>query len=1142
MEVIIVTLFKNENIMMEKIFIIISLFLIVSSAIAQERDIGITLSGKELIETEPRKMVNTTFLVTNNSSVKQEFTSYVRLPKGWNLLIENLPFEIEANKSDVRIVSFLVPREAMAGKYEVTYQVRARNSSASSYCTLYVVVLPITSIQVNFLKAPEYTIAGNTYQALFSVANESNTKKSIIIEVNSSDNQLFTVDAEKLELASGESKTVTVTVNTDEKLRTPIRHQIDLNAQAADEKNEKIQAMSSVDIIPRISGDGELYYRIPAQITVSSYLSQKENENNYGFQGEFSGGGALNEAKDKNVSFLFRGPNSRNKSAFGEYDEYRFNLWAKNYKLGVGDNFYSLSPLTENYSYGRGAVGELGIDKVKFGAYYQQSRWFTPEQKSMAGYVNYNTSDKYKLSINYLRETDVSDFELKKKGISDFGIASLYGIFKLIKDTNIELECASGNADYAYLMKLYGYNSRISYFAQLLHAGPDYPGYYRDKDSITANVAVPIIKKLRLNAGFQQGKYNLDLDPTLFSAYLERFYRSGLNYNFLAGTSLSLDFTKHESRDRFPQPSINYDETTYRAEVGQQFKKINLDASAEFGQSKDNLTGKTARLELYNFFVYFMPTIKQSYNAYVNYRKNVDFIEKERDSVIAGIDTSFHIGEKTYFKTSIRTKEYRYIDHNYRVSNIDLRLIQTLWSKHKIMARGRYTTSGKQNASEFMVEYTVPLKLPVSRKKNIGVVKGHIYNEESKAPVQDVILVLGKSTAVTDKNGNFEFPSLKAGNYKLYINQSSIAVGFAVVQPTPIDIVVTKEKEFSIEIGVSRSATVYGKIMVYDFDNADRKGYLKTLQNGDGEIVQSRGSTNTLLELINDKGMLRQVTDRDGTFSFEGLHPGKWTLKINDGDLPENHYIDKNTYEYHLKPGEKTEVSIKVLPRIRHMRMLEEGGKVNIDSATQQKAVISKKVVAKPEENKNIDKGIPIEAAITKKTENTVKDIADSGVGKYMDNQAKEMQKEITGAKVDVVGQGEESKINLTFDSGFLFDKSKADLNLYTIINLNKFAGIIQKYPNTNILVEGHTDSTGADDLNMELSKKRANAIVNYLIQQKVDSNRMTVRWYGKTKPIANNETEEGRQQNRRVEITITPNDKMKQDSAIDSKSFGSMK
>ncbi|MCG3121199.1 MAG: putative lipoprotein YiaD [bacterium] len=145
-------------------------------------------------------------------------------------------------------------------------------------------------------------------------------------------------------------------------------------------------------------------------------------------------------------------------------------------------------------------------------------------------------------------------------------------------------------------------------------------------------------------------------------------------------------------------------------------------------------------------------------------------------------------------------------------------------------------------------------------------------------------------------------------------------------------------------------------------------------------------------------------------------------------------------------------------------------------------------------------------------------------IGNYMDKQAAEMQRDLAGAKVERVGEG----IKVTFDSGILFDVDKATLKPASMENLKKLAAILQKYPDTNILLEGHTDNTGSDEHNLELSRLRAQAVANYLATLQVSSSRFSIMGYGETQPIAANETVEGRQANRRVDLAVMANDKLK--------------
>jgi len=145
-------------------------------------------------------------------------------------------------------------------------------------------------------------------------------------------------------------------------------------------------------------------------------------------------------------------------------------------------------------------------------------------------------------------------------------------------------------------------------------------------------------------------------------------------------------------------------------------------------------------------------------------------------------------------------------------------------------------------------------------------------------------------------------------------------------------------------------------------------------------------------------------------------------------------------------------------------------------------------------------------------------------IGHDMDKQAKEIQTQIPGAKVERVGEG----IKVEFNEKILFAFSKSDLSDSAKMNLDNLATILKNNPNTNIEIQGHTDSRGTEEYNMGLSLRRANTVRDYLISQGIDGSRMTVKGYGETAPAYSNDTPEGMAQNRRVEFLITANDQMK--------------
>jgi len=145
-------------------------------------------------------------------------------------------------------------------------------------------------------------------------------------------------------------------------------------------------------------------------------------------------------------------------------------------------------------------------------------------------------------------------------------------------------------------------------------------------------------------------------------------------------------------------------------------------------------------------------------------------------------------------------------------------------------------------------------------------------------------------------------------------------------------------------------------------------------------------------------------------------------------------------------------------------------------------------------------------------------------IGNYMDKQAAEIRKDMRNATVERVGEG----ILITFDSGLLFDVDSYQIKSATRDNLNQLAATLQKYDDTEILIEGHTDNTGSDEHNQKLSENRAKAVSNHLARQGVLPSRLNPVGYGENQPVEDNATASGKQANRRVEVAIYANKKLK--------------
>lgn len=143
-----------------------------------------------------------------------------------------------------------------------------------------------------------------------------------------------------------------------------------------------------------------------------------------------------------------------------------------------------------------------------------------------------------------------------------------------------------------------------------------------------------------------------------------------------------------------------------------------------------------------------------------------------------------------------------------------------------------------------------------------------------------------------------------------------------------------------------------------------------------------------------------------------------------------------------------------------------------------------------------------------------------AGVGYYMERQARQLEQQMAGTGVTVKPNAN-GNIDLVMPGNITFSFDNATLSTSFMPTLDKLASTMNEYNQNTITIAGHTDSVGNPSYNMNLSRERANSVRNYLVNRGVSSNRINVAAYGQTRPISDNNSEYGRQQNRRVEVTV---------------------
>ncbi|MBW1671548.1 MAG: hypothetical protein JRJ40_09145, partial [Deltaproteobacteria bacterium] len=878
----------------------------------------VRLATPRIVEIKPGRIVSGSFVVSNHTEHEQEFFEDLHIPAGWQAIIPSgVPFTLESQDEEVRIVSFFVPLSHPAGNYEISYSVKSQRDYGITDTDMFsVVVLPVVRLEMLVEDKPESVIAGETYVAAIRLVNKGNSEVKIKLDARGVPDCPVNIVPSEMILGGGKFQDLHLTVKTDKKLNKAITHILKIRAytEGPEEDLFSVEKAISTKIIPRVTGEFDPYHRLPALIRLIGVME----EGKQGVQFEFSGSGTLDEEGKKKIGFLVRGPDIQDKSIWGTRDEYLFSYSYTFLETHFGDRSYSLSPLTERYRYGRGMEVNVRPDRLKAGALYLQTRWETPETEELGTYVAYQFTDTFSIKGNFLYKSRDPTFST---GRYDDKIYSIEAKIEPNETMDLELEYGLSssdreekNSDYAYRIALDGQlANQARYTFEKIHAEPTYFGYYNDSDYMSGMITFPIYHNLRGNFSYRSYKNNLDRDPTdKDTANRQRSYRPGIWYSFPFGAELSMEYEDFCREDHLLPADFNLREKIWIWGLRQTFRDFTVQSYIERGKVEDRLSHSNSdNLERYSVYASFRPSVRQRYSLYTIIGQNRYSVSLERTKTVSASaawkikDVDIDVTYQRYTSDSVAEKVQE---------NILSHINYVLPNGHFITFTGRWF-KGNSEESSCCLMYTIPLGIPVSKKKSIGVLRGRVYDEESqeRSPYKNVILMADGATAVTDQNGEFIFPALKPGVYYLTLEKSSIGLHRVTCEKLPIQVEVRSGGTTQVDIPIVTSCKISGRIT------------LLALNNGKGALKEAGGLSNAILEITDGKEVLRRLSNKNGVFSFEEIRPGKWTLNVDVDTLPANHYLKTQGVQVELRLGEEKEVNLKVMPRTRTIQIIDEG-------------------------------------------------------------------------------------------------------------------------------------------------------------------------------------------------------------------------
>jgi len=882
-------------------------------------------------ETLPGKILTVSFKVTNNSPSPLKLEPTPVLPVGWRAFRRESQIELAPGGVDIRLVSFSIPAETPAGQYEVRYVVKdVAPPNVAKEASITVVVTAVRELELKRLESPRYILAGERYTSIFLITNKGNVAGRIRLNAKSSGNFAVRLDSSFVDLRPSESRQVVVTVQTDANVIQRTQDVLLILASRDPDPQETARGTSSVEIIPRVSGVEERFFQYPLQVN----LRAAGEGGAKGAQVEIAGTGSLGEGRRDRLDLLIRTPDIQARSILGQRDEYRINYKSESYEVYAGDKNYTLTPLTEFNRYGFGAGGRATISRFTIGGFYNETRFLFPLQKEQAGWLSYRVAERSDVGLNYIRKLDSTKSD----------IVTLRSLLQPFKNEEVDLEYGrssmENSSSEAYAARVTGREQWISYEARYVRAGSKYTGYYRDLNFKTASLTLMPWSDFRVEGYYRDEERNLARDTSLFVAPRDRYYQVGAGYSDLLAVYYRLD----RQDDLLPNPTYSREEELVELRTGHNFANFGFVANADLGTAREKLLNKNYPFQRYTVSTSFRPASSQNYSISVDYSKEQSIYTDERLNRLAGsLSASIFLAAKTQLlftaygsRTPDSTQQTYYL--------LDLTLEHTFPWGHKLTLRGRQSEfmpsfSGKDAA--YLLEYSIPIGIPLARITSSGELHGEVIDVETQKGLPNVLVYANGVTAVTDRQGEFLFPSLRPEKYYVQLDMANVGLNRVSSQPMPREVTIRGGEAARLDIGVIRAATISGTVLIYGTKDSLRVDTTRA------PFVELGGHANVVLELSNAVEAQRRISDNRGRFSFSGIRPGQWTLRVIEGNLPTNYYLERETLDVDLSPGDEQDVTIKVLPRRRRIQIVG-GGKVLVETKPAERKAPEPKQVEPP--------------------------------------------------------------------------------------------------------------------------------------------------------------------------------------------------
>ncbi len=899
---------RHHPVRADRIFFIRSLVTtaLVAGCLNAQQFVDVRSALKENLMGNPGSVLAIGLRVMNLSQTAASYKPVMKLPAGWRMVTRDFSFNLAPGAGDVRLISFSIPVDARSRQYDIVYSVTDA-AGHEGRITLPVIVLPVIDLSLEVVDAPRFVVAGGSFSTTFVLTNNGNAPTPIRLRYRSSSGFPIALDSAIRSLGARDSRQVVLTVSTDAK-SVHVSHTLEVDAISARDTTRRVRASSVVQVVPSPTRAEDAYYTFP----VTARAREVGQGRLFGPQLEAGGSGSLGERGRDRFEFLFRGPETQTRSVLGLRDEYHVSYHGDRFDAYAGDMNYTLSTLTELGRYATGVSGRTGLGDIDAGAFYNWNRWTTQQQNEVGGFMNYDVTKTASVGLNLFRRQDYYKSS----------IASLRALLAPVGNSTVDLEYGSGTKDGnrgdAYAARFNGSLPWVAYDMRFIHAGPKFGGYYQDINFLSGSINLQATRSLRLETYAREETRNLNRDTNQVHAPNDRYFQ--------VGTALSdigaIYVVRSIHRDLLPNPQYDREEDLLQARFGYTMSTASFYVYGDYGSTRDKIVRASFPYRRLALNLGFRPAANYSCAGSLEYSNGQDvYTSLSQERLSGSLNAGMLLGKATTIEVNAYgSRLFVSPVQSYVLAEGSIEHVLpfghtvTLRARESVILIGSVSTN---NEVAYALEYALPLAIPVKKITSVGQLRGLVQDERGRG-IAGVLVSAGDNAALTNRKGEFIFSSVNPGSVFVSVDRASMGLDRTTTQPMPYEVVVRGGETATLGIGVTRSVQVTGTVELPGRGES-------AAGDTSAPIGNSAGQAGVLLELTNGKDYNRRISDSHGRFTFADIRPGVWRLSVIGGNIPEYHSVVPESLTLDLRPGEQKDVPIRLVPRKRAIRILQEG-------------------------------------------------------------------------------------------------------------------------------------------------------------------------------------------------------------------------